>query len=39
MLARIESARQLSNDLRDKELECILDEIDEMKWDAIVAKP
>ena len=39
MLARIESARQLSNDLRDKELERILDEIDEMEWDAIVAKP
>lgn len=39
MLARIKSARQLSNDLRDKELERILDEIDEMEWDAIVAKP
>jgi hypothetical protein len=39
MLARIESARQLSNDLRDKELERILGKIDEMEWDAIFAKP
>ncbi len=39
MLERIESAQQLSNDVRSEELERILDEIDEMEWDAIVAKP